>query len=672
MIKKLFFVSIMLMQFCIYAQDFKFGKVSKEELQEQFYPLDSTADAAYLFKYRKSYFDYEVDDGFRVITEIHNRIKIYNSDGLIKGTQKIFYYTPKSGKKDKVKDVKAYTFNLEKGKVVKENVSKKSIFVDRLNNFFSVKKIAMPNVKQYSVIDIKYKIISPFVSIDNLKFQYDIPIKKLNYLLEIPEYFQFREHAQGYYYIKPKISFQYQSFKFETPDKMVTKSGGYVTEKGEVFKLNASVKINVFNEVNIPALKDDEVFTGNIANYRGALVYELQSKKMPNSNTIYYTDTWDHVGKKIYQSGSFGEELEKSNYYLEDLNEIIKNASQEKDKIAAIFQFVKTKVKWNNYYSKFTSKGVRKAYNEGSGNVAEINLILTSMLRSAGLSANPVLVSSRLNGIPFFPTIKGFNYVISKVTLLGGQQILLDATEVYSLPNILPKRILNWKGREIFKDGTSSWVKLTSAKHALEDNMLMVKVTDDFMVEGFIRTKLDNLNALSFRNNYNHLNEEGLIAKYEENNNLEITDFKLENKRNIAKPIVRKVKFSSEDLIEGINGKLYIEPLLFLTRHENPFKLKERKFPIDFSNPWKNINRVNIEIPKGYKVEKLPESIAIGLPENMGFFKYQVVQVGNKIKTVSVLQFNEPLIGAQYYKDLKAFYSKLVNTQTEKIVLIKE
>ena len=37
-----------------YSQDFKFGKVSKEELQEKFYPLDSTANAAYLYKKRST------------------------------------------------------------------------------------------------------------------------------------------------------------------------------------------------------------------------------------------------------------------------------------------------------------------------------------------------------------------------------------------------------------------------------------------------------------------------------------------------------------------------------------------------------------------------------------------------------------------------------------------
>ena len=33
-----------------FAQDYKYGKVSKEELLEKFYPLDSSANAAVLYK----------------------------------------------------------------------------------------------------------------------------------------------------------------------------------------------------------------------------------------------------------------------------------------------------------------------------------------------------------------------------------------------------------------------------------------------------------------------------------------------------------------------------------------------------------------------------------------------------------------------------------------------
>lgn len=384
-----------------------------------------------------------------------------------------------------------------------------------------------------------------------------------------------------------------------------------------------------------------------------------------------YSTSWETVSKQIYKSPSFGNELDKSNYYKDDLEKILANNTTDQEKIGAIFQFVKTKVKWNGFYGTYTEKGVRSAYKENSGNVADINLMLTSMLRSAGLNANPVLVSSKGNGIPLFPTLKGFDYVISIVQFPDNSYVLLDATELYSLPNVLPVRALNWNGRLVTKDGASSWVKLSSSKHAIEDNMVIVKISDDLMVEGFIRTKYENLNALNFRKNYNHIKEEELIKDYEENNNLETEEFKILNQEDIYKDIVRSVKFSSEDLIEQIGNKLYIEPILFLTKRKNPFKSAERKYPIDFATAWKDVHRVSMEIPEGYTVEKLPETLAIALPNNIGVFKYQVSQSGKKLKTVSILEFNSAMIPSEYYAYLKDFYSQLIKKQTEKIVLIK-
>jgi hypothetical protein len=112
--------------------------------------------------------------------------------------------------------------------------------------------------------------------------------------------------------------------------------------------------------------------------------------------------------------------------------------------------------------------------------------------------------------------------------------------------------------------------------------------------------------------------------------------------------------------------------LLFLSEHKNPFKLEERKFPVDFATPWKDRNTVSIQMPEGYKVESLPGPLAIGLPDGLGVFKFRVMQQGNKISTMSTLQFNEGVIGANYYAALKDFYGKMVKKQSEKIVLIKE
>ncbi|MGY0426149.1 MAG: DUF3857 domain-containing protein, partial [Polaribacter sp.] len=554
---KNFVIAFVWMSHCtLFAQNYKFGKVSKEELQEKFYPTDSTADAAYLFKSRITYYDYQDFIGdFVLITEYRERIKIYTKKGFEMATKSIPYYTPDHGKNETVSSIKGYTFSLVNGKVSKEKLSAKDIFKEKRSKFVSIKKITMPNIKKGCVIELRYSIASPYSSnITDLQFQYGIPVKKLSYKVEIPEYYIFNKKSKGYYFAK-----------------MVTES-----KSGTIKNLNYRINVFKFNDKNIPALRDDEPFVANIHNYRGGVKFELTRTDFSSigGGVKSYANSWENVSKQVYRASKFGSELEKSSYYKNDLKNILAKAKTVPDKIASIFNFVKQRVKWNGYYQIYTDKGVREAYKDREGNVADINLMLTAMLRSAGLNADPVLVSTRANGVPFFPTIEGFNYVISLVEIPSGGYILLDATERYSTPNILPRRALNWNGRRIGKDGHSSWVKLTSSKPASEENNLIIQISDDLIVNGLMKSKFSNLSALTYRKNHNHLKEENVITSLEEEHGIEIEDFKLINENAIDKPIIRNIKFNTEDAVEDINGKLYIEPLLFLAEHKNPFKLE--------------------------------------------------------------------------------------------------
>jgi transglutaminase-like putative cysteine protease len=660
-------ITLLLLFFAMssFAQNYKFGKVSKEELEEKVHPLDSTAEASYLYSKRRTYYDFTKDDGFRIINEFHHRIKIYNKDGFDKATQTILFYKPKSGSKEKISGLSAVTYNLEGGKVKKTKVSKKDIFEEQVSKYRAQKKITFPEIKEGTVIEIEYKLISPYhTSIDELVFQYDVPVKKLVCNVEIPEYYNFNQRSKGYYFIAPKTTKQSRSITWTSRgEDTFTTRGGYSNSK-----VDYQVNIQNYDAENIPALRDNEVFVNNIQDYRGGTSYEINYIKFPGSNIEYLSTTWEDVAKSIYSI--IGPELGRANYFKGDLANVLQGATSDGEKMVKIFQFMKQKVKWNGYLGVTPDKTLKKAHKEGTGNVAAINLMLVSMLRAAGLDANPVLVSTKENGTPLFPTRDGFNYVVAAVTFPDGF-VVMDASEPYSVPNMLPPRALNWQGRLIKKNGSSTWLNMQAGSKNTEDNFISVKIDADGMVEGMMRTKYSNLGALNYRKKKNNLEEEKLISTMEDDYSIEVEEYRIDNKFDLGKPVARTVKFSSEDLVEEINGKLYIKPMLFKGYATNPFKSDERKFPVEFNSPWKEKNTINIQLPEGYTIESSPETKALGLPDNLGLFKYQVMAQGNKVRVVSVLEFNTDKIPANYYEILKGFFGEFVEKQSEKIVLVK-
>jgi hypothetical protein len=680
--KKITTILTLLIAITSYAQEVKFGKVSQQELEEKFYPQDSTESAAYLYRSRKTYYEYKNNIGFVVINEIHTRTKIYTKEGFKKANKQIYFYKPDKGSNEKVTDIKGYTYNLVNGKIKKTKLSKSNIFDEKKGKLYSVKKLTMPSIKEGTVIEWKYKLTSPYNrTIDDLEFQFDIPVKKLHYEIETPEWFVFNKTPKGYYLIPARESRRGGNISYSERVRSTVRhtstyrgvtgpSGSSVKSSVQVTKVDLGFNKSTYLAENIPALKGREPFVSSIHNYRGGMKYEISAVNYPNSIPQMLSVSWEDVVKRIYKSEAFGGELKKNSFFKDDLKALLSGLNTDAEKITAILAFVKSKVKWNGYRSKFVDVPVRKAYKEGAGNSASVNLLLTSMLKEAGFNANPVLTSTRINGVPISPTSKGFNYVIASVSL-PNKIILLDATDAYSTINVLPFRVMNWNGRLVKDDGTSSWIPLIPTKHALEDNFVNVKLTEDGTIEGMVRTKYTLLNALNYRQRNNPVKEEDIISKLEDRYEIEIDNFKVTNEKDIAKPLARLFKFSSEDLVEEIGGKLYINPLLFFTMETNPFKVEERKYPVDFGFPRKDKNTVTIQIPEGYKVESLPSVLAIGLPDGLGVFKYQVKQVGNKIKVISLMQFNEGVIVPKYYQQLKEFFKQIVEKQTEKIVVVK-
>ncbi len=656
----------------VLSQDYGFGKVSKEELEEKFNPMDSSANAAYLYKERKTYFQYLEGEGFMLFTDIHERIKIYNQEGFHYATKSINLYKSNSTL-ETVSNLKAYTYNLIDGKIEETKLKKDGIFKTEKNKFINETKLTMPNIKEGCVVELRYKVKSPFYqNVDEFIFQHEIPVKKLKARFEAPEYFVFKLNVKGFLSIAPKKESKNDKIVFTHKSRRGGDGSGSATTKTTYSSSNLTfVKyISSYNVDNIPALKE-EPYVNNINNYRASAKYELSYVKYPQEPIKYYTTTWEDVVKTIYEDSRFGAELNKSGYYGKDIDALIGTISDPVGRIGLIYDFVKSKVKWNSYTGKYTDGGVRKAYKEQVGNVAEINLMLTSMLRYAGLDANPVLVSTRRNGIPLFPTREGYNYVISSVQLPQGV-ILLDATNKYGAPNILPSRTLNWEGRIIRKDGSSSLINLYPKKKSTSSVSVMVSLNENGDIEGGIRTVKTDHKAMQYRVSYLETNKDQFLEDLENDyEGLEISEFNVKNAEDLSKPILESYKFVKESQADVIGDKIYFSPLFFLRSKENPFKLEKREFPVDFGYPSKSTSRIVVNLPEGFKIESLPESSAVALPDNLGVFKFNISGSGSKIQLILDAEINVPIVSPVYYDTLKEFFKQMVAKENEQIVLTK-
>ena len=647
-----------------YSKKIELGKVTLEELNEKKHVSDTSAVAAFLFKKGDVKFNYSQSEGFIISTNVKLKIKIYKKEGYDWANFSVPFSTGEYGQTVDVKN--AATYNIVAGKIEKTKLKSDGEFEEKVNKYWSRKKITMPNVKEGSIIELEYEIKDKGIgSIDEWYFQSSIPINYCEYSTYIPEYFEYNTYWKGFLaptvtkeVLNESIISTYKDRNYVTPTQFSNEKTEYRVNKTKyVLKDVSSIK--------------DESFVNNIRNYTSSISQELSLLRYPNSPVKTFSTDWETIVKNIYEYDDFGPELNKSGYYDNDLNVLLKDITAQPEKAAIIFNYVKSRMNWDGMNGYGCENGVRKAYLEKTGNVADINLMLVSMLRYAGIEANPILVSTRNNGISLFPSSSAFNYVIAGIEL-DNQVVMLDATDKNALPNILPIRDLNWFGRIVRKNGSSAEINLMPASNSKENINMLATISDSGEVSGKIRDQYFDYNAFIFRDNYGSLSKESMTEKIEKNHKeIEVSEYDYQNLKDLSKPIIESYAFNSNNEVEIIGDKMYFSPFLFLSMDENPFKQETREYPVDFIFPHQDKYMISVTIPDGYNFETLPQSKAIKFPDNSMQFSYLISTSGKTVQLIYSLEVNQSIVSPENYAALKELFKEIVNKHTEKIVLKK-
>lgn len=654
------------------AQKVKFRKVSKEELEEKVHPRDNEAEAAILYNYGRRFYTFNNNEGwFKLNTYVHQRIKIYNQEGLSWADFQLPYAAEGSFSK-----FRAFTYNLVDGKVVETKLENNAIFTEEFGKIWKRRKFAMPAVSPGSIIDIEYEIIEPS-SIAHRSFyiQYSIPANYIEYEIEIPEYYRFNKGVKGLpLKMQTKSSSKSGTISFlsTSGNRDVGMRGAAAAPAVRSSSITYSINVDQYIAENVPALKD-EPFVTNMNNYRTSLSYELSFVQIPGGRSTNYATSWNDIADRLMSHENFGQQIEVR---VGELNQLVQEVSTlgEDEKIKAIYFHVRDNYQWNEGVSDHADKGVRKLISDKTGNSADINLLLINLLKRANVDVYPVVLSTRANGIlnVTHPSYAQINYVIAAVKK-GDGYLFLDATDKYLLPGNLPLRALNIDGVLITPDRKGHRIDITNPNTGTTNLTVLSELDQNLVIKGKFRGIYSDYDAAIFRANYKEAEKkEGylkqLADKYPD---LELTAHSVENVNENKNQITEFFDLELDQQVSEIGDLLYLNPMLLWTKSTNEFKSKKREFPVFYNNAGTDRYMFSIKLPEGFEVESLPKPIRLALPENMGSFTYNVVNNSGNI----VIQYNftrsTAIIPPQHYPALKNFIDLMVEKQAEKIVLKK-
>lgn len=637
--------------FCFGQQATVFGEITQADKNLISYSADPEAPAVVLYEKGDNYFEV-INQYIRLVKKYHARIKVLNNKGFDEGTVAIRFYHS-DGATEKVENIRAVTHNGD----VRTYVMAEKIFTKDLGPTVSEKTFTFPDLKEGSVLEYEYKIISPFIyNFNGWNFQSHLPKIYSEFNATIPGNYSYNRTLTGF-------------LKLDLNEAKLVK---------ECFKIEgtqraADCEVLKYVMKDIPAFKEEGYMLA-ASNYISRLDFELATHHRLDGVTNHYTKSWEDVDDELKDDRDLGIQLTKKGYFERNVPESLFTEEDMLQRARNIYEFIRNHYTWTGEYGIYSDTRVKEAFDAGKGSIGEINISLINLLNAAGIPAQMMLTSTRNHGLPkrTHPVMSDFNYLLARATI-NDKVYLLDASDPLIPFGMLPFRCLNYYGRVMDFKGGSYWEDIKVD----EPNRYMVRVQLAFGDEmGEATGVLDEITlgyeAIARRAEIKENEADDYLERKEAGmpGNMEITNYSLNEDISDEKKVSERFTLKLEPAL--VNGTLYFNPFLVSLFEPEPFTREIRQYPVDFGHPRTYSYTISLIVPEGYVVDKLPSAVQTTLKDQVAVLKFDVSHAGNNLTLFFNLAINRPHLAPEYYAELKSLFTKVNEIQKNGIIVIKK
>lgn len=354
------------------------------------------------------------------------------------------------------------------------------------------------------------------------------------------------------------------------------------------------------------------------------------------------------------------------------MEKLLVSSGSKLNKAKIIFAFVRDNFKASGQ-GVLLSNGatLEDIFKKQKGGVADINLLLIAMLRYEHIDADPVILSTKKNGLPnnVYPILENYNYLICKISV-DSNSYYLDASRPKIGFGKLPVYCYNGQARVITTNNYATFLAPDSLTETKTTEISINKGDNDTMIADY-KINPGYYESLDIRASEDpkplneYLKEELKKISFETEmvdsgriNSMEQYDSTVEIHCKI------KFKWDNTDLV-------YFNPMMNEVIKDNPFKSTERLYPIELPYKKNETYVLNMEIPKGYEVEEIPKPAMLKLNDD-GFFVYEISLSANHILLKSSIVYKKAIFDPKDYNALRDFLAFIIKKQNEMIVFKKK
>ena len=632
----------------------KFGKPTDEEMSMTVYAPDPDADAVKLYSNTDVQFDFMVDD-FWVVYRVKERVKVLKPEGASAADVTIVFYDPQgSSNGDRISGVKGSAYNLEDGKVVRSKLTGDLKSKERVDKYYSQVKFSIPNVKVGTVIEYEFQRQSPYIyTISDWDAQCAMPVFFTEYTITIPEWFNFNTAMHGRATITG--SRKDDTFKAVLP-------GGLLT---------CAATAHHFEGKELPAVKDDD-YIWCVDDFMTKVEHDLRSINISGSYYKNFQSTWEDVDKMMMGDEDFGKYFNMDNPLAKEQADLKLDGLTAKEKTEKLRDLLLAYYTWDQSYGLY-SISPRKLQKEGTANSCTLNFALMSMLRDAGITACPVVLSRRSKGrLPYaHPSVSALNTMVLAVADAADSTVFYvdAAAKGYPVGTLTANELVD-RGRMLNKAGHASWVDLRNCCDGKVITSAKATITPDGMLQGSYNAVYRGVAAGHYRDIYRDVTDSvAYVEHFATSNNVEIDSFELTGIDSNSDEVKEDLTFSRS--LNTDDERIYLNPFLFIDA-TNPFKAETRDLPVEFMYNTMNRQTIQLTLPEGYVVEELPSSFTLVMPNEDMNARMRVRQSGNTLVINYNFSRKTLLYDTDNYSYLRDFWATAELKLGEMIVLKKQ
>ena len=642
----LFILSISFISAFSQEHGFRFGEVTLKHFNQAILPRDSAASAIVLDEFGEA--SVSNHDNHDLIFEHHYIIKILKKSGVEEANISIPLY-----KNDKVSErllsVSAIAYNIVNNQIQQTPLDEKSVFTENTNKQLDKKKFTIPNVNVGTIIEVYYTLESPFFvrNFRQWEFQSHLPKVASEYWATIPGNYNYNMSLKGFLKLKKSDS--------EIIKNCFDVGGG---NKADCARYK-------FGMQNIPAFIEEDYMTAR-SNFVSSVNFELLEIKYFDGRVNKVTNEWKNADNEMARDPNFGGQLKKGKDISQKIEPLIAGVTDPLEKAKRIYDFIKNWYRLNGYFGKYSDMGIKKAFEEKTGNVGDINLSLIAALRYGGLNVEPLVLSTRANGTPtdLFPVLSDFNYVVAKLNI-NDKVYLLDASDPLLPFGLLPEHCLNGRGRVFNEKSPSYWYDLnpTEKYKRVTTVDLVLEPTGKF--KGTIQHHYFGYRAFDKRKQMVSFTsqEEYLEDLKKKLSNTTVINYEVKGVGDPNDLLTEKLEVEMEGFENMNSSNLLFNPFFTGRIEQNPFRSNERLYPVDYGAPLETVLVVNITYPAFIELESAPEKVGLILPNSGGRFMFEVTTAENRLTINYLLAINKTVFNSAEYQYLKELYDRVIQTQ---------